>query len=567
MRYLSILITLLTSYIAWSQKPYAEIIVDHKNVEVGHQFNVIVKSNISGQIEIKLPKEFEQGFNVMNRMEQEYDGNTGEVVTYFFHGRAGSISEPGKYTFGPALIKKDGRVYRSNKVTVVASKEEEVDQKNVGISLMRKPAFGIIELSKHKVYAGEAFVTQCKIVSQFKPSHYESYHSYTFDPAADQHKLGTNTQPTVDFGTYRNQRRFLFDHDKQVVFLNAPGKVNIEPFVLTLQAGYKGYEVRSRKNHIRVLPLPEGAPETFSGGVGYFEVACKSDKTNVRQGDMVTFTVVMSGHGNLHDVNKPKVNFGEHFEIYGDPEVKEKFAFSKRGSEGEIHIVYHLHAIKDGNGQFNPIEMSFFDPDEEIYKTIQAQPKAILIESNPDFIVEKKTEAPAEASINRFNTKDDKGGSFFSSTAFKVIGVTTPICLAFLFLIFRKKKEEDEEPKMANEPAKGLPVSVAKIRSTEFLSILEAHANNRNELPFFTQLSQDLRKATSQAAKNDPDWILSTEDAKAFFASKGYSQTFQDEYFALQQTCELCRYGCQKPEDDLNIYVAKAKSIFETLEA
>ncbi len=569
MRYIGILITLLTSYFAWSQKPYVEIKVEPRRVEVGEQFTVIVKSNVSGDIEINLPKEFEQGYNILNRMEQEYDGNTGELVTYFFHGRTGTLSKAGKYTFGPAMIKANGHVYRSNKVNVRATEESDTADKGFGVGFS-KPAFGIIEASKTKVYAGEAFTVQCKVVSKFKPTHYDSYRPFNFDPAADQHKLGANTQPMVDMGTFRGERRYMFDHDKQVVFLNSPGKVLIHPFSLTLQVSYQGYEVRSKRNHIKVLPLPKGAPKTFTGGVGQFKIKSSCENKTVKQGDVIVFTVILSGNGNLHDMNRPKINFGDHFQIYGDPEIKEKFSYTSRGAEGETHIIYHLQAMKAGQAKFNPIQLSYFDPAAEEYKTVSDQPANIEIETNPDFVVEKKDQPTAkEARIDRFNSdsKDSEGGFLSSKTAKWIgIGISTPLCLALLFLFFRKRKE-DEQKVIAKQTETAVEAQAPKIPSTEFLSVLQAHANNGNELPFFTQLSSDLRKASSQAAKNDPDWVLSNDDLKSFFTQKGYSQEFQNDFFSLQQTCELCRYGCQKPEADLNIYLTKAKTIFETLEA
>ncbi len=567
-RYISVLLTLLTSYFTWAQKPYAEIIVEPRNVEVGEQFNVIVKSNISGQIEITLPDEFEQGYNVISRMEQDYDGNTGQLTTFFYHGRTGSLSKAGKYTFGPALIKKGNHVYRSNKVTVKASEETSTDNPEISSNLLRKPAFGIIELSKQKVYVGEAFTAQCKIYSQFKPTHFDSYQSFLFNPAGDQHKLGENIQPVVDIGMYGNAKRHFFEHDKQVIFLNSPGKVSVEPFEISLQAGFQEYQVTSKKNHVQVLPLPKGAPSSFTGGVGEFNIQCNTDKTKVKQGDMLTFTLIISGLGNLHDINRPKVNFGDYFEIYGDPEIKEKFSFSSRGADGEIQIIYHLQAIKDGEGKFAPIVLSYFDPVTAVYKTVKTQATNITVTANPDFVVENKPSKETQtAKIDRFNTPESKASTaFFASTTFKVIGVSLPLCAALLFLFFRKRKEEEDEVKPTIAAKSEPVVQGLKTGTAEFLSTLQSHANNGNALPFFTQLSSDLRKATSQAAMDDADWVLSTDDVKAFFAKKDFSQEFQEEYFTLQQTCELCRYGCQQPEDDLTIYLARAKRIFETLE-
>jgi hypothetical protein len=559
---------MMTALVAWSQKPYVEIFVEPANVEVGEQFNVIVKSNISGEIDINLPDEFEQGYNVMNRMEQEYDGNTGEVITYFFHGRSGSLTAEGKFIFGPAHIKKGNKVYRSNKVTVLSTNEVSSESNTVSPNLLQKQACGVIETSKDKVYAGEAFVVKSKVLSKFKPTHYDSYRTYQFSPAADQHKLSENDQPMVAYGTYHGQRRFVFEHDKQVVFLNTTGRVKIEPFIMTLQSGFDGFEVRSKKNHIRVIPLPKGAPTSFTGGVGKFEIASETDKKTIRQGEVVTYTLILKGSGNLQDVNKPKVNFGEHFKVYGDPEIKENFSYTSNGAEGEIRMLYHLQAIKDGNVSFGKIVLSYFDPEAEVYKTVSTVPEKISIEKNADFVVENNSsDEKTNAKIDNFSSGEKNNDkSFFSGSTVKWIGISAPICLAFLFLLFRRKKEdayEDTQEKPEITPV--TPIS-QKRNVEEYLSILQAHANNGNDLPFFTQLSKDLQTSVSQVAREDENWVLSKEEKQQFFYSKGYSADFQSNYFGLQQTCELCRYGCQKPDDNLQVYVEKAKVIFETLQ-
>ncbi len=565
-KHIAVLLSLFISYLAMAQKPYVELIVEPAQVEVGDQFTVIVKSNISGEININFPKEFEQGYNVLNRMEQDFDGNTGETITYFFHGRSGSLNKTGTYTFGPAYVKAGNRVYKSNKTTVKAISEPADQHVNIDDHLLRKPAFGKINVSKAKVYVGEAFVVNSEIISRFKPTHYDSYHSYGFEPSVDQHEIDKNNQPVVEPKACRNQIRYFFEHDKQVVFANNPGKFYINPFKITLQAGFEGYEVRSRRNHIIVMPLPAGAPKTFSGAVGKFDIQCEADKEHVKQGEMLTLTYVISGHGNLHDMGKPKVDFGSSFKIYGDPEVKEKFVFTSKGAEGSLSIVYHLQAIKEGDVKIAPFIMSYFDPYEEKYVSVHTKSSSIHIDKNPDFVlvnVDKPSEK--ESTIEHYNKQPTESESFFSTTAGKWIGISTPICLAFIFFLWKRRKEEDEESpvvvsKAVNEAAPTM------ISSAEFLSILQAHARSGNELPFFTQLSKDLQIATSQAAKGDANWVLSTDEKKAFFQEKNLSAEFQKTYFDLQQTCELCRYGCQKAEDDLSIYLTKAEYIFHTLE-
>ena len=565
LRYFITLLTLFVAYSALAQKPRVEIIVEQSEVEVGNQFNIIVKSNIVGELNINLPNEFDLGPNVFSNSNIEIDGVTGNMIHNVMHGKSGSIHKAGNYTIGPAYIRQGNKVYRSNKVKIKVVSEGSSEGASIDDNIFRKPATGVIEIEEKKVYCGEVVVLQPTIYSKFEPSGFVDYNRCAFSTSVDQHFLGKPDEVSSLIKTIQGRQCYQLKFNKQVVFVNSPGKVIVKPFKMTLKSGFDGYSVKAKRGHFKVIPLPTGAPNSFSGGVGEFKINHEIDKTNVKQGDIVTLTVIVSGHGNLHDISKPKINFGKNFNLYGDPGLEENFKFTSKGAEGEVRYIYHLQAIKDGGAKIPKLVMSYFDPKAKKYITATSQPEIIQVENNPSFVLKKDTVSSAtEMSISRFNDKKDSSGGFFSSTAVKWVGFSAPVCAAFLFLLFRKKKEEDE-PSIETETA---PFASEEIQldTLAYLSVLQSHANNGNALPFFTQLSKDLQIVTSVAAKGDQNWVLSADEKNHFFAEKEFSEDFKSLYFELQQTCELCRYGCQKPEDDLHIYVTKAKTIFETLE-
>jgi hypothetical protein len=566
-RYIAILFSLMSAFFALSQKPYVELIVQPSDVEVGDAFNVVVKSNITGEITIDFPASYNQGYNVMNSMEQDFDGNTGEVITFYFHARSGSISKEGTYTFGPAYVRKGNKVYRSNKVTVNARSKVVEQSESVETSLEKKPACGSILLSKEKVYAGEPVVIESQITARFKPTHYDSYQSYSIESGADQHKLTGPNDIIVRNEHKGYKERFIFELDKQVVFFNNTGKFKINPFEMTLQSGFDGFPISSKKNYIRVVPLPKNAPQSFTGGVGEFTITSSFDRTNLKQGEIATLSLKIDGRGNLHDIANPKLNLPAELTIYGDPERVEKFNFTEKGAEGFIEINYHLRVIKGGEIQFPVLAMSYFDPKLEKYITKFATPANLRAQKNPSFVTAANTSLKenSDNKIERYNTENANKKSLMGNPIVKWIGISTPLCLAFLFLFFRFKKSRTEKENTI-AALDNLEKTAVKVDPNEWLSILQSNVDTGNTLPFFTQLSKNLQNAVSQAARDDINWVLSREEIKEFFSQKNLSEEFQMDFFNLQQTCELCRYGCQVPNEDLNTYLDKAKVIFRSLE-
>jgi hypothetical protein len=565
-KYISILFSLMSALFALSQKPHVELIVQPSNVEVGEPFNVIVKSNLTGEINIEFPANYEQGYNVMNSMEQDFDGNTGDVVTFYFHARTGSISKEGKYTFGPAYVRKGNKVFRSNKVTITANERVSESNESVEISLFRKPACGAILVSKNKVYQGEPVVVEAKVTARFKPTHYDAYRSYSIQSGADQHKINGPQEILVRNENKGNKERFVFELDKQVVFFNNPGRIQIDPFEMTLQSGFDGVQISSKKNYIRVVPLPKNAPNSFIGGVGEFEVTSSFKRSELKQGEVTTFTIIISGKGNLHDVVNPKLSLPPELKMYGDPERVEKFSFTEKGAHGTIQIQYHLQVIKDGDIKFPALAMTYFDPNSEKYITKYGSPSRLIVEKNPSFILANEAISKENNTnqIQNYYSQETTPKSIFSNSTVKWIGISTPFCLAFLFLLFKVKKNKKKQPVISITPEISAKV-VERVHPNEWLSILQSNADMGNVVPFFTQLSKNLQNSISQAAYGDLNWVLSREETKDFFNQKQLSSDFQSNFFNLMQTCELCRYGCQTPEEDLNKYLDRAKSIFNTL--
>ena len=107
------------------------------------------QSNIEGEIKIDFPSAFASGYSMMNGMEQEFDSNTGKVISMFYFSQNGTLNKEGSFTFGPASIRSGNKNYKSNTVNVTVKKEAVFNSNGeISRNQLKQTAFGIIEKNK-----------------------------------------------------------------------------------------------------------------------------------------------------------------------------------------------------------------------------------------------------------------------------------------------------------------------------------------------------------------------------------------------------------------------------------
>ena len=134
----------------------------------------------------------------------------------------------------------------------------------------------------------------------------------------------------------------------------------------------------SRPVEIEVTPLPGGRPADFTGFVGDLDVSATLDRDSVRVSDAVTLTVVVSGSGNLRMLAEPEVEIPPGFEAF-PPEVGERVDRTDAGVSGTRTYEYVLVPRVPGVGAIPPIELAYFDPEDEAYEVAASGALAVEV--------------------------------------------------------------------------------------------------------------------------------------------------------------------------------------------
>jgi hypothetical protein len=141
----------------------------------------------------------------------------------------------------------------------------------------------------------------------------------------------------------------------------------------------KPITLASEAMELNVLPLPqEGRPADFSGLVGSFKLESELQPSTVKAGESATFTVLVSGRGNVKripDLNMPEL---EQTKVYADQPVLEVKTDAK-GVRGSKTMKWALVPEREGLCQIPPLKISFFDTKSQQYQVIRTTPHSLSV--------------------------------------------------------------------------------------------------------------------------------------------------------------------------------------------
>jgi len=205
--------------------------------------------------------------------------------------------------------------------------------------------------------------------------------------------LGAEGQGT----TVIRGRAYNFSELKSALFPVQAGRAAIGPAVVTVQLPRRGGltgddffdrffnaappEARRLQTDPLTLqadPLPPGTPDDFSGIVGALTVESSVDRTQLRAGEALTLTVVVSGVGNIKSLPEPKrpdlpsVRFFD-----SESSVKLERFGDKVGGAKTFKTV--LVARVSGPLEIPPLTVSYYDPAKRAYARAQSKPLRLTV--------------------------------------------------------------------------------------------------------------------------------------------------------------------------------------------
>lgn len=551
------IICCLFPFLLGAQTPFVSLEVSKTKLEVGEQFEVKIKTNVDGDLELNFPDEFQRSGPVNSGMSSSvtYSSGKGEVNRFSFQTFAGFIDTEGSFSLGPVKVTNDKEEVVSETVKIQVRKEVNMISADPGQN-MNQAIFGIIKLTKKELYEGEPLLLEAKVYAQVDVMQVDHFSPFQFRGSHEQFDLEQSTSIARNIEVINGREVMTFKLGKSLFFPDQIGTFEVSPFQMVLlyndprRLFPEHVKIKSNEEIVRVKPLPDGAPFSFIGGVGEFSSSIKFVEKNIKQGKVFPFVVKVKGKGNIHNIDVPKIKLPDGVTQYGEVEINEDIEFSAEGAEGTKEFTFYLQSEVHGKVNFEGVEIAYFSPVTETYQTAKSAGVTVDFEQTRDFIPVNETEVKEAAEIEEslivsdFETslsKDINRKNYIENAV--LIWISSPVLLGILFgLIFKIKS--------------GNTSFVSNKKRTDDKTFL------------ISQLEQFMNDSNCKAAFEDgynqfnlyfkKYYLNNSDDLSAYmnlFRDKGISKKLVTDFKQLFVMQENNKYSFEKQEVNNNAYL------------
>ncbi|MDP8203587.1 MAG: BatD family protein [Candidatus Tenebribacter mawsonii] len=134
----------------------------------------------------------------------------------------------------------------------------------------------------------------------------------------------------------------------------------------------KRYNIKNDPISVQVNPIPTtNKPVSYSNAVGKFKLTSNVSETNLNVGDSFTYTITISGTGNLKQFDIPQLKEVSNLRFL-DPEIATDI--NKNKISGKKTIKYLIIAQEKGNYSLPEVPFTYFDTSSRNFKTIRTKP-------------------------------------------------------------------------------------------------------------------------------------------------------------------------------------------------
>ncbi len=325
-----------------------------------------------------------QGFAMLGRSSSmsisTVQGKTTSEAVYNFTLQP---TETGTLTLGPISVTVDGRSHSTESIAVEVTQGTGAAPRSRSLGTVVPPAEGLsgqdfyveAEVEEPRPYIGQQTAYVFRFYRAGGLLVQPSYDAPNF--------VGFWSTSQTDQGTYGTQaagRSYSVAELRTILFPSVSGKLTIGPASLTIPGGFFSRRATLTTNPVEVdvRPLPDGAPDGFTGAVGQLDVRARVDRLVGVAGDPLTLTVTVTGRGNFENMADPAW-----------PDMPEWRAFDSAATvvtnvnSGRLtgRKVYERVLIPNSAGDLEipAIVYPYFDPEAGEYRTAATEPIRVSV--------------------------------------------------------------------------------------------------------------------------------------------------------------------------------------------
>jgi predicted negative regulator of RcsB-dependent stress response len=313
--------------------------------------------------------------------------------------------------------------------------------------------------------------------------------------------------------------------------------------------------VRSEPVKLTIKSLPAvDQPEHFTGAVGKFNIAVRTPRAPIRQGDLVKIQVEISGTGNLTLLTAPTVKWPKGVDT-ADPAVKEevnKYAYPLSGSK---QFEYSFAAPDTGDCVIPAIEYSYYDPMLKEYKVASSEPITMHIMA----AVSKAEEQERNATLVKANeTGIPKHMYFFAAIVLAIAGW-------IFYQSWQIRKNKQQAKKAAVQQETPPPAAPKEINPDEWLAVARDALQQSDKRLFCQEIQKALWKMAAEKCQVAPS-SLNKQNVAGALAAKGMPADTIQSLTTVLNECEWALYAPDQQVDDMKRIFYETRALLQELQ-
>ena len=501
----------------------------------------------------------------------------------------------GKFSIPTATAKVKGKEIRSSGKTIevaeagaasVRSQQQAPSAQRQQSGVSDEDIFLTLELSRVDVVVGEPITATLKLYQRVNVAGFENVNFPDFNGFWSQ-EIEAPTNIEFSREVYEGQiynsallRKFILIPQQQGAVKISPAELVCLVNIRVASAGnsiFDGFfddyrtvrkRVTTKPVTVNVSPLPSGAPASFGGGVGTFEISAKLSKDTLKTHEAGSLLVTVSGKGNVSLLEAPKVTFPPDMEVY-DAKVSDRI--DKGGLKGVRYYEFPFIPRSYGDFFIEPKKYSYYDVNTKRYVTLETPAIPLTVERGNEtdsggVVISGPSQKDVRtlgSDIRFISIKEpglaSKGAFFIWSPAFWIITVLLFVVAAVCWAAFRKLAARRAD-------VVGTKTRKATKMALKRLQLAGTFLKQNLYTAFYEELHKALIGFISDKL-NMPMAEQSKERMAEALKERNVNETLVAKFIAILDACEFARYSPDAGHDAMAAHYDEAVEIISSMDS
>ena len=322
---------------------------------------------------------------------------------------------------------------------------------------------------------------------------------------------------------------------------------------------------------VTVKPLPAGAPASFGGGVGKFDISASISRDSISTHEAVSFILKVNGRGNVSLLEAPKVSFPPDMEVY-DVKVTKNIDKSTGGTVGTV--IYEYPFIPRSHGDFTiaPVNYAYYDVSSGKYVTLTTSAVDFTVKKGKETRSSSDAVTPVEVgrtgvrNLNediryistRMSGLSPKGSFFVLSLPFWLSACLIVLVALCLWLGLRKIASRRADV-AGTRNRRANKMAVKRLRTAR------EYLGKNLYSAFYEELHRTLLGYAADKL-NTSSGELSKDVIASKFLEAGVPQDVVESFTGMIDACEYARYSPDQGHDVMSSQYDQAERVISSIE-